>query len=115
MDRALWMSTLGQGYAHRRIMVDLSQAMLGAPVGLTNKQIQKYERGDNRIAASRLWAFSKMLGVSVDWFFDGLGGKFLEQERETFQFIREFEACPLDIQKTLAALIRAAGKPDDVA
>ena len=92
-------------------MVGLSQTELGTHVGLTYQQIQKYEWGANRVAASRLWEFSIVLGVSVNWFFEGVGED-PKMGRETAQFVREFEACPPDIQKTLAALIRAAGKLD---
>lgn len=47
----------------------LSQTELGNKIGLTFQQIQKYERGLNRIAAGRLYKFSVIFGVSVDGFF----------------------------------------------
>ncbi len=48
----------------------MSQAQLAGPVGLTFQQIQKYERGSNRIGASRLYQFSQILDVPVLYFFD---------------------------------------------
>ena len=55
----------------RRTLVGLSQEKLGEAVGLTFQQIQKYERGSNRIGASRLKEFSDILDVPVSFFFDG--------------------------------------------
>ena len=50
----------------------LSQEKLADVVGVTFQQVQKYERGTNRISASRLFKFSKALQVSIDYFYDGL-------------------------------------------
>jgi transcriptional regulator with XRE-family HTH domain len=51
-------------------MLGLSQGELGRNVGLTFQQIQKYERGVNRIGASRLAEFAVQLGVPPGWFFE---------------------------------------------
>ena len=66
----------------RRTLLGLSQEKLGEAVGLTFQQIQKYERGANRISASRLYALSCVLDVPVAFFFEdvppenqGKGGK----------------------------------------
>ena len=56
----------------RRTMLGMNQAKLGESVGLTFQQMQKYERGMNRIGASRLYALSGVLGVPVSYFFEGL-------------------------------------------
>jgi transcriptional regulator with XRE-family HTH domain len=48
----------------------MSQTKLGTAVGLTFQQIQKYERGSNRIGSSRLYEFAKVLDVPVSYFFD---------------------------------------------
>jgi len=50
----------------------MSQTDLGKAVGLTFQQVQKYERGFNRISSSRLFEFSKVLDVPVEHFFDGM-------------------------------------------
>lgn len=56
----------------RRMLLGLSQEKLGEQLGLTFQQIQKYEKGVNRIGASRLYDLSRILGVGVDFFFDDL-------------------------------------------
>jgi transcriptional regulator with XRE-family HTH domain len=54
----------------RRNMLGLSQEKLGEAIGLTFQQVQKYERGANRIGASRLLELSRVLGVPVAFFYD---------------------------------------------
>ncbi len=56
----------------RRVMLGVSQEKLGEQLGLTFQQVQKYEKGANRIGASRLYKIAQALGVSVDFFFDEL-------------------------------------------
>ena len=54
----------------RRMLLGMSQEKLGEKMGLTFQQIQKYERGINRIGASRLYDLSNVLGVTVQFFYD---------------------------------------------
>ena len=54
----------------RRTMVGLSQDKLADALGLTFQQIQKYEKGVNRIGASRVFEISRILGVPIQFFFD---------------------------------------------
>lgn len=56
----------------RRTLLGLSQEKLGEAVGITFQQLQKYERGSNRISASRLFNLSQVLGVPVSYFFDDM-------------------------------------------
>lgn len=56
----------------RRMLVAMSQEKLGTRLGLTFQQVQKYEKGANRIGASRLYQISQILGVSVQFFFDDM-------------------------------------------
>jgi transcriptional regulator with XRE-family HTH domain len=56
----------------RRTLIGMSQEQLAAALGITFQQVQKYERGTNRISASRLYQTSRTLGVPVSWFFDEL-------------------------------------------
>ena len=56
----------------RRTLLGLSQEKLAEAVGVTFQQIQKYERGTNRVSASRLFNFSKALDVSLEYFYQGL-------------------------------------------
>ncbi len=55
----------------RRMLVGLSQEKLGDALGVTFQQIQKYEKGANRIGASRLHQIAQVLGVPVSFFYDG--------------------------------------------
>ena len=56
----------------RRMIVGMSQERLGEALGLTFQQVQKYEKGSNRIGASRLQQISHILEVPVEFFFEGL-------------------------------------------
>jgi transcriptional regulator with XRE-family HTH domain len=55
----------------RRNMLGMSQTELGKAVGVTFQQVQKYEKGVNRVSASRMQQFAKILGVSIAFFFEG--------------------------------------------
>jgi transcriptional regulator with XRE-family HTH domain len=55
----------------RRMMLDMSQTTLGEGLGITFQQVQKYEKGSNRVSASRLQHLSHILQVPVSFFFDG--------------------------------------------
>jgi transcriptional regulator with XRE-family HTH domain len=61
---------VGSRMRQRRTLLGMSQTKLGNAVGLTFQQIQKYERGSNRIGSSRLFEFAKVLDVPVSHFFD---------------------------------------------
>lgn len=58
----------------RRMMLGMSQEKLGEQLGITFQQIQKYEKGTNRIGASRLQNIAAVLTVPVGFFFDGAPG-----------------------------------------
>lgn len=62
---------VGSRVRMRRMMLGMSQEKLGDAVSLTFQQIQKYERGTNRIGASRLQQFANILQVPVGFFFEG--------------------------------------------
>ncbi len=62
---------VGQQLKSRRILLGMSQEKLAESVGITFQQVQKYERGTNRISAGRLLKFSKTLQVPVGYFFEG--------------------------------------------
>jgi transcriptional regulator with XRE-family HTH domain len=87
----------------RRNMLGLSQEKLGEAIGLTFQQVQKYERGANRIGASRLHQLSKILDVPVSFFYDdtdpvrapAIPGGFAEPAQEAF------DADPLRRSETI--------------
>ncbi len=56
----------------RRMLMGMSQEKLGESLGLTFQQVQKYEKGTNRIGASRLFALAQVLGVPIQYFYDEL-------------------------------------------
>lgn len=56
----------------RREALGISQGRLGRHLGLTFSQIQKYEKGSNRIGAGRLYQIADFLGVQPSWFFEGM-------------------------------------------
>ena len=58
----------------RRNMISMSQEKLGEALGITFQQIQKYEKGTNRVGASRLQQISQVLGVPVAFFFEDAPG-----------------------------------------
>ncbi len=58
----------------RRMLLGMSQEKLGENLGLTFQQVQKYEKGANRIGASRLFEVARILGVNVQFFFEDLPG-----------------------------------------
>ena len=58
----------------RRTLMGMSQERLGESLGLTFQQVQKYERGVNRVGASRLFDLSRVLDVPISFFFDDMPG-----------------------------------------
>ena len=62
----------------RRTLLGLSQERLGDSLGLTFQQVQKYERGANRVGASRLFEISRVLDVPISYFFDDMPEDMLE-------------------------------------
>lgn len=63
---------VGKRVREARAIKGMSQTALGNALGISFQQVQKYEKGNNRIGASRLWDISKVLDVSTAYFFEGL-------------------------------------------
>ena len=102
---------VGRRVRQRRTLLGLSQDNLGEAVGLTFQQIQKYERGANRISASRLYAFSHVLDVPVPFFFEDMPPEISDKDGKSVpglaEAIREgISADPLAKRETLE-LVRA--------
>jgi transcriptional regulator with XRE-family HTH domain len=66
---------VGKRLRLRRTLLGMSQEQLAAAVGVTFQQIQKYERGSNRVSASRLYDIARVLGVEISFFFEDIGGE----------------------------------------
>jgi transcriptional regulator with XRE-family HTH domain len=62
---------VGKRVRMRRLMLGMSQTILGDALGLSFQQVQKYEKGTNRVGASRLQHISQILQVPVEFFFEG--------------------------------------------
>ncbi len=85
---------VGKRLRIRRSLLGLSQEKLAEAIGLTFQQVQKYEKGANRISAGRLFEFGRILDVPVDYFFDQMDIKgkkpkivapgFADNEQEPF-------------------------------
>ena len=91
---------IGSRIRLRRAMLGLSQKQLGDAIGLTPQQVQKYEKGINRIAASTLFIVAEALNVPVSFFFDELLKRRLDEHgaeeallvdrRETLDLLRAY-------------------------
>ena len=63
---------VGKRIRLRRTLLGLSQEQLGAALNITFQQVQKYERGANRVSASRLWDISQIIDVPIGYFFEDM-------------------------------------------
>lgn len=102
---------VGKRVRLRRNLLGMSQEKLGAQLGLTFQQVQKYERGANRIGASRLYEIARILDVPLSFFFDDLPDDVVQQYRRVAPGMAEGEqapygADPLSKRETLE-LVRA--------
>jgi len=116
----------------RRTLLGLSQEKLGNAVGLTFQQIQKYERGANRVGASRLYEFSQVLEVPVSFFYDDMASEVkssrsglsdgdrepFDQEhfsrRETLELVRAYYSISDPaVRKRIYELTKSVAKMDD--
>ena len=107
----------------RRTLLGLSQAALGEALGLTFQQVQKYERGINRISASKLWMLTQILDVPVSFFFDDVdedqaGPTSSDSDpldkRETLEFVRSYyRITDPKARHSLFELVKALAKMGD--
>ncbi|MDH3473391.1 MAG: helix-turn-helix domain-containing protein [Rhodospirillales bacterium] len=115
----------------RRTLLGMSQEKLGEAIGLTFQQVQKYERGSNRIGASRLFDLARVLDVPVGFFFDDMSedvaarspgqakGKPAEPvgiqpnpmaKRETLELVRAYyKISDSSVRKRLFEMVKALG------
>ena len=99
----------------RRTLKGMSQQRLAEAIGLTFQQIQKYERGVNRIGSSRLFELSEVLDVPPSFFFDGAAGEF--GDKETSPGMGETQPVPYEAQqfarREILELVRAYDRITD--
>nr|WP_041317894.1 helix-turn-helix transcriptional regulator [Hyphomicrobium nitrativorans] len=118
----------------RRMLLGMSQEKLGEHLGLTFQQVQKYEKGVNRIGASRLFDLARVLGVPVQFFYDqapadavdaGPAPGFAEQPTESYvlEFLSTREGLELNkafvkiadskVRRSVVDLVRSLGGEED--
>ena len=119
---------VGKRLRQRRTFVGMTQEQLGAALGITFQQIQKYERGANRIGASRLFDICRILDVPPQFFFEVMpessGGAAVSAlplparsddpvDRETMDLVRAYRQIDsASVRHRLLELARALAKAD---
>ena len=111
------MRTLAHGCGLRRTLFGMTQTDLGDALGLTFQQVQKYERGTNRISASRLYDLSRVLDVSIEHFFEDIPAAVAASspaatKRGTAKKSPRYEPNPMHRRETLE-LVRAYYKVEN--
>jgi len=90
----------------RRMLIGMSQERLGELLGLTFQQVQKYEKGVNRIGAGRLFDVARILGVPIDYFYESVASQLVGSrsisEEEVAPPVMEFVSSGEGLQLTLA-------------
>lgn len=87
----------------RRLLKGLSQSELGDAIGVSIQQIQKYEKGTNRMSSSRLYSFANLLEVPVSYFFHSLTPNTALSDRDITNYIIDDETS----ERELLALIKS--------
>jgi transcriptional regulator with XRE-family HTH domain len=82
-------------------LAGMSQEELGAGIGVSFQAVQKYEHGENRLSASRLYKAARLLDRPVSFFFEELGGEAASGSskgftREEIELVRHFRQIPSD-------------------
>jgi len=128
-------SHVGARVRLRRMLLGMSQEKLGESLGLTFQQVQKYEKGVNRIGASRLFDLAHVLGVPVQFFYDEIDtadhhqapplAGFAERPADTYvvDFLGSREGLELNkafvritdpkVRRSVIDLVRSLAGPDD--
>lgn len=90
---------VGKRLRLRRTILGLSQEAVGRAIGITFQQIQKYERGVNRMSASRMHDFAKAMDVPIHFFFEGLSTAGNEAEEGAVSGFAEESSPAFDYEK----------------
>ena len=103
----------------RRTLLGMSQEKLGEAIGLTFQQVQKYERGANRVGSSRLFDLARVLDVQISYFFEDMPTSVQEKSPSKLMGMStppamEYEPDPMAKRETLE-LVRAYYKIPDPA
>lgn len=87
---------VGNRLRQRRTLLGMSQEKLGEAIGLTFQQVQKYERGMNRIGSSRLFDLSRVLDVPVSYFFEEMSAETAERSPARQAGLSELPPMPYE-------------------
>ena len=119
---------VGHRLRQRRTLLGMSQEKLAQAFGVSFQQVQKYERGANRISASRLHLLTQIRDVPITYVFDGrpapsadavidaeTTGSDRMASRETLELVRAYYRIPsTSVRKRLVDLARALGREDGI-
>ena len=102
---------VGGRIKERRVELGLSQSAVAVQLGLTFQQVQKYERGYNRVSASRLYDLSKVLRVDIAYFFEGFRDVDIPEAPEAWspdiwELINAFTNMPEKVRVSLRLLLK---------
>src|SRR5208283_5471941 len=102
---------VGSRVRMRQMILDMSQTKLADAIGLTFQQVQKYEKGSNRMGASRLQQIADILQVPITFFFDGAPGQSkIDGKAQSPAFVTEFLASSDGLALTRAFTRVSNGK-----
>ncbi len=118
---------VGHRVRGRRTLLGMNQSALGEALGLTFQQVQKYEKGTNRISASKLWKLTQILDVPVSYFFDDMPADRAGPapsghgqapdvllKRETLEFVRAYyRIADSNARKRVYELVKALAKMEE--
>jgi len=116
---------VGRRVCERRITLGLTQSDLARALGLTFQQVQKYEKGSNRISSSKLWDIAHYLQVDIEYFFEGLAtasgagdkgphrgrGDDFPVTRQSIEIMRLAPQLSIEQQKLALDLLRSLVEP----
>jgi len=108
----------------RRILMGMSQDKLGKALGITFQQVQKNERGTNRIGSSRLYELSQILDVPVSFFFDDMpedvAGAMVSNDplakfvkRSTLEFMKDFVLLEDHQKRAVHSIVKVIGEREE--
>lgn len=102
---------VGRRVRIRRVLQGLSQSALAEQLELTFQQLQKYEKGTNRISASKLWRIAQALDAPIAWFFEGIDDDNddtadMPTKREQLELARHLANLPPAIRSNFGSLAR---------
>ena len=106
---------VGRRVCEKRIALGYNQTDLGQALGVTFQQVQKYEKGANRISASKLWDIARFFRVDIGYFFEGLTGAVQPgmAEGEAEPFVHDFPATRQTIEIGRLCLLYTSPSPRD--